>query len=147
MISKVIVVLSIIFLFGCVENKTPLIFKKESDKNIIRTCNVTESTLLPFEHISFCNNLNINSKFNFDEFGNVKIYEKENDTKYCNSTQSYWIDSIELNFFEYDFSFGYELKKLTRDSLIIYNKYQINTQIDTGIIIKLVKVEPNSIKN
>ncbi|WP_288955688.1 hypothetical protein [uncultured Polaribacter sp.] len=80
---------------------------------------LTKSNFLPFEHPSFCEKMGLNSVFEFDEYGILKVYENRKTTRNCNEYQIFWIDGKELVVFEYDIGFTYEIIKLTSDSLQI----------------------------
>jgi hypothetical protein len=128
--------------------------------DLIGNWKVVESNLLPFEHISFCKDLGINSIFNFNESGILKIYKDHETNRHCNEKQLFWTDSLKLIIFEYDVGFDYDIIKLDDDSLILRNYwypdwiYNESTILDTmvefkdeykelnqtGIIIKLTKI-------
>ncbi len=63
--------------------------------------------------------MGLNSVFEFDEYGILKVYENRKTTRNCNEYQIFWIDGKELVVFEYDIGFTYEIIKLTSDSLQI----------------------------
>lgn len=63
--------------------------------------------------------MGLNSIFEFDEYGILKVYENDKTKRNCNDYQKFWIDETELIAFEYDVGFPYEILKLTSDSLII----------------------------
>ncbi len=148
----------ILFLAACKSDRKQSPIRTKGGESIIGKWKVINSNFSPFEHISFCEKLDIGSIFEFDKNGSIKVYQNENDKMNCNQTQSFWVDSSGLNIFEYDFSFKYELLKLNKDSLIIKTyevpKYffkklveQGKTENDTtreiqknGIIIKLSKL-------
>lgn len=132
----------------------------ELTKSLIGEWKVVESNLLPFTHISFCNDLGINSIFEFNKDGSLKVYRKIFDICNCNWEQSFWTDSLNLVIFEHDVGYTYEILKLKNDTLILKNthlpdelyKNRENIQ-DTielkesykglekdGIIIKLTKI-------
>jgi len=93
--------------------------KTEQNEKLIGKWKVTHSNFLPFEHISYCEKLELNSVFEFDQYGILKIYENEKTRRNCNKDQIFWIEKNELIIFEYDFGFPYELIKLTTDTLQI----------------------------
>ena len=66
--------------------------------------------------------MELNSIFEFDEYGVLRVYENEQTKQNCNDYQKFWIDGTELIAFEYDVGFPYEILKLTSDSLIIKSK-------------------------
>lgn len=128
--------------------------------DLIGRWKVVESNLLPFEHISFCKDLGINSIFDFNESGILKIYKDQETNQHCNEKQLYWTDSLKLIIFEYDVGFDYDILKLDNDSLILRNYwypdwiYNESTILDsiiefkdeykelkqTGIMTKLTKI-------
>ncbi|WP_159038659.1 hypothetical protein, partial [Brumimicrobium mesophilum] len=116
-------ILSIVFiltLLSCDFPKKPeKLPKTEQYEKLIGKWKVIESNFLPFEHISFCEKLELNSIFEFDEYGILKVYENEKTKRNCNEYQIFWIDGNELVIFEYDVGFPYEIIKLTSDSLQI----------------------------
>lgn len=114
-----IIVLILIF-FSCDFSKKPeKLPKTEQYEKLIGKWKVTKSNFLPFEHISYCKKLELNSIFEFDEYGILKVYENEKTQQNCNEYQIFWIDGNELVIFEYDVGFPYEIIKLTLDSLQI----------------------------
>ncbi len=93
--------------------------KTEQYEKLIGKWKVTKSNFLPFEHPSYCEEIGLNSIFEFDEYGILKVYENHKTERNCNDYQKFWIDGTELIAFEYDVGFPYEILKLTSDSLII----------------------------
>ena len=93
--------------------------KTEQYEKLIGKWRVTNSNFLPFEHISYCEKLEINSVFHFDEYGILKVYENDKKRRNCNQDQIFWIKDNDIIVFEYDFGFPYEIIKLTSDSLQI----------------------------
>jgi len=63
--------------------------------------------------------MQLNSIFEFNEYGILRVYENEETERNCNDYQKFWIDGTELIAFEYDVGFPYKILKLTSDSLII----------------------------
>lgn len=80
---------------------------------------VTKSSFLPFEHPSYCEKIGLNSIFEFDEYGILKVYENDKTNRNCNRSQKFWILENELIAFEYDVGFPYEILKLTSDTLVL----------------------------
>lgn len=91
--------------------------KTKQYSQLIGKWKVINSSFLPFEHISYCDRLEVNSIFVFDKFGTITVYENESSKNNCNQNQSYWIENDKLNIFEYDFVFTYDVLKLTSDTL------------------------------
>ncbi|NRD20953.1 hypothetical protein HNV08_12925 [Winogradskyella eckloniae] len=96
--------------------------KTEQYEKLIGKWKVTHSNFLPFEHPSFCERMELNSIFEFDEYGILRVYLNKKTKQNCNDYQKFWIDGTELIAFEYDVGFPYEILKLTSDSLIIKSK-------------------------
>ncbi|MGY5353485.1 hypothetical protein [Wenyingzhuangia sp. IMCC45467] len=114
------VIILIFSLLSCNNSKkTEKLPKTEKYEKLIGKWKVIKSNFLPFEHISFCEKLNLNSIFEFDEYGVLNVYENEKYRQNCNENQTFWIEGNELVIFEYDFGFSYEIIKLTSDSLRI----------------------------
>ena len=115
-------ILNILFIFfiffNCDFSKKPEKLPKTKEyEKLIGRWKVTESNFLPFEHPSFCEKLELNSIFEFDQYGVLKVYENEKNKHNCNDYQIFWIEKNELIVFEYDVGFPYEIIKLTNDSL------------------------------
>ncbi len=124
---------------------------------------VVESSLLPFEHISYCEKLGLNSIFEFIRPDIIRVYSHDSAVA-CNGIQKFGIRSDTLGVRENDFIFQYKLLKLTTDSLIIYsnriptyfykegrsyNKFGVDNDTlkiirEKGITIKLVKIDNGS---
>jgi hypothetical protein len=79
---------------------------------------VLNSTVLPFEHISYCDKLNLNSVFEFKKDRTLNVYEKL-EGKTCTKDQTYKVRGMKLVILEWDVAFEYEIKKLTSDTLQI----------------------------
>lgn len=80
---------------------------------------VYKSDYLPFEHISYCENLNVNSIFEFKSDNILKVYTNANDTENCNQKQTYKLYENKINILEDDMLFDYEIIKKSKDTLII----------------------------
>ena len=112
-------ILLLAFFWGCRNNSIEDQNGDEIPAAIVGTWIVCKSNVLPFEHISFCEKLGINSVFEFDQQGNIRVYESQEQKENCNQSQTFWVDSLGLNIFEYDFSYNYKVLKLTSDSLVL----------------------------
>jgi hypothetical protein len=138
-------------LFGCSTNQS------KQTRLLVGEWKVISSTILPFEHDSFCKKLNLNTKFVFKANGGVEVYMSDSVLENCNGYQKFNADSAKIKFIEGDMAFFYELIKLTDDSLIFRNpnipgylfdnKFQssrndsiIRTIKREGIIVKLAKL-------
>ena len=142
-----IFVLSIFVFFGCknrTENRTENgIEQKETNDWIIGKWKVTSSDFLPFEHISYCENLNINSIFEFSENGNLKVYTSENDKKNCNETQSYRVEKNKIVILEFDMLFEYEIISKSNNELKLRITHFPNSMYDK---IKLTETELENVR-
>ena len=142
-----IFILSIFVFFGCknrTENGTENgIEQKETNDWIIGKWKVTNSDFLPFEHISFCENLDINSIFEFSENGNLKVYTSENDKKNCNETQSYRVEKNKIVILEYDMLFEYEIISKSNSELKLRITHFPNSMYDK---IKLTETELENVR-
>lgn len=143
---KIILKIVVIFFFVAVFifiglsflNKYERVPKTEEYENLIGKWKVVHSTFIPFEHISFCKELELNSIFQFSKYGVLRIFESDNTRRNCNQFQNFWISGKELVVFEYDVPFSYEILKLSSDTLQLKNK-----RIPHGL---LEKMEPQSIE-
>ena len=156
---KTLIIILFLALSGCNLFQKEELPKTDIYKKMIGKWKVVNSSFLPFEHRSYCEKLSLNSIFNFDKYGTLKIYENQTSDENCNDIQSYWIECDKLIVFEYDVGFDYEILKLTKDSLILktnnvpeylYSEENKNTKSDlnskevkniqeNGIIITLTK--------
>lgn len=114
-----IISLILTFLSCDFSNKQEKLPKTDQYEKLIGKWKVTKSNFLPFEHPSFCEKLELNSIFEFDEYGILRVYENGKSNRNCNNSQKFWIDGTELIAFEYDVGFPYQIIKLTADSLVI----------------------------
>ncbi len=140
-----IFILSFFTFFGC-KNRTENITEigiEQSGKNdwIIGKWKVTNSDYLPFEHISFCENLNINAIFEFSDNGNLKVYSSENDKKNCNETQSYRVEKNKIVILENDMLFEYEIISKSKSKLKLRVTHFPNSMYDK------VKLTENELEN
>ena len=161
-IKPVLMLILILTLISCNFSKKPeKLPKTEQYEKLIGKWKVTNSNFLSFEHISYCEKLELGSIFEFNEYGELKIYKNRTEKRNCNGNQNFWIDKNEIIVFESDFGFPYEIIKLTPDSLKIktervpkylYEKMTIQNAIEftnekiefikeNGIIITLEKTK------
>lgn len=150
----IITAFMLLLIFGCMNSKTQIL---ESSSNMLNgKWEVIESSFAPFEHVSFCEKLEIGSIFSFGREGSLKVYNN-GDSKNCNGEQFYELDSNLIQIQEWDMLFNYELEKLVSDTMIfrirripshIYETENISTilsspiyqgLIDDGIKVTLVK--------
>jgi hypothetical protein len=151
--------LLITLFFACNSNRASRKLSS-STQSIIGKWEVVDCNVLPFEHISYCEKLNLNSIYEFESTGELKVFENDSSKINCNQTQTFWVDSVGLNIFEYDFTFTYDLLKLSSDSLVlrtwtlpkylseeIWKTHSIDYENDTtrkikrdGIIIRLKRL-------
>ncbi|MCI2230448.1 hypothetical protein MC378_14810 [Polaribacter sp. MSW13] len=119
-VKPVLILILILTLLSCNFSKKPeKLPKTEQYEKLIGKWKVINSNFLPFEHISYCEKLELNSIFEFNEYGELKIYKNRTEKRNCNGNQKFWIDKNEIIVFESDFGFPYEILKLTSDSLKI----------------------------
>lgn len=85
---------------------------------IVGKWQVQNSTVLPFEHISYCKELNLNSIFEFKGDKSLNVYE-ELEGELCTKDQSYNVKDGKLNIIEWDMLFSYEIRTLNSDTLIL----------------------------
>lgn len=114
LISSIIILTICLVISSCsfgVNRKT-----SESQNELIGKWAVINSTLLPFEHISYCDTLGIGAIFDFKSTGDLDVFYK-NKKKSCNKEQSFELDSNYIVFQEWDMFFKYEIVKLNADSL------------------------------
>ena len=108
---------------GCdLSEKPEKLPKTEQYEKLIGKWKLKKSNFLPFKHPSFCEyieKLELNSTFEFDEYGILKVYEKGKNKKNCNQLQAFWIEKNELVLFDAHVGYRYEIIKLTSDSLRI----------------------------
>jgi hypothetical protein len=89
---------------------------------------LNESELSPSTVPSFCDSLYAGTKFYFKPNGTFDIYAKDSISK-C-GTYSYKIWEDKISFTEYDMVMGFNIIKLTSDSLIITSTYVPNNNWD-----------------
>jgi hypothetical protein len=158
----ILITVLILTFFSCNFSKKPeKLPKTEQYEKLIGKWKVIESNFLPFEHISYCEKLELNSIFEFNEYGELKIFKNGAEKRNCNGNQIFWIKKNEIIIFESDFGFPYEIVKLTSDYLqikteripkFLYKNMTIQNAIDftsdkieyiekNGIIITLKKIK------
>ncbi|ESU18453.1 hypothetical protein FCR2A7T_29350 [Flavobacterium cauense R2A-7] len=128
---KILLITFSILFFGC--NETKKIEKESLETNLSKQNTdswvygkwvIYNSDLLPFSHPSFCDELNLNSVFEFKNDGEINIYNSENQK--CNKDQTYRIFENEIDIKEYDMVFTYEILKKSNDSLVLIRKHLRN---------------------
>lgn len=119
--SKSLFFLLSLFLISCNYSAVGTAVRPDttSYRNIIGKWEVRDASILPFEHVSYCRNLNIGCVFEFDKYGVLLVYESLNARENCNQKQSYWVDDKELTMFESDMFWSYDILTLSKDSLKI----------------------------
>jgi hypothetical protein len=90
--------------------------EKKSESPINGKWKVINSTILPFEHISYCDKLELNSVFEFKTDGKLNVFESL-DGKKCTKDQTYKVRGNKLGILEWDMAFDYEIMKLSTDTL------------------------------
>ena len=115
-------IIILIALIGCnSENKKPdsgqtETAEKEINSPIVGKWKVINSTVLPFEHISYCDKLELNSVFEFKADQTLNVYES-NDGKICTKDQTFKVRGKTLEILEWDMLFDYEIESLNSDTL------------------------------
>lgn len=111
---------------------------------------VVNASVEPFEHISYCKKLYVNSVFEFEQNKRLNVYDKLNG-EICTKDQVYKIVGEELSILEWDMVFAYDIRKLTSDTLIftierIPSYFWDNANLNDSIIHKNIKhIEENGI--
>jgi hypothetical protein len=112
-----------LFLTSCSpnqENESDLrksdITEVKRERNVYGKWQVVNSTHLPFEHISYCENLNLNSIFEFKKDQTLEVYEAEN-SETCTKDQTFKVIGTKLQIIEWDMVFDYEIQILNNDTL------------------------------
>jgi len=154
---KRIMILFCLILLSCNGQKRQELPKTELYKNLIGKWKVIESNITPFEHISYCDKLDLLSIFEFDKYGVLRVYENEKNKNNCNEYQTFKIEDSKINIWEHDFGFDYQILKLDSDSLILktdrilsyqyeskelkdFNNKIIDSISEKGMIIKMIKI-------
>ena len=127
------------FLLNCINNEKRQISSSEKlritgDTIIIGKWIVVKSSKLPFEHASYCYELNLNCVFEFGEFGNLNVYEELNKGR-CTRKQTYKVVDTILGITESDMFFKYTIETITSDTLRL-NLYETK--------LTLIKIENDS---
>ncbi len=120
--KHVFYILLLAIFLGCKsENKgsdvgKTVISEKKSKSLINGKWKVINSTVLPFEHISYCEKLELNSVFEFKTDQTLNVY-KSPKGKACTKDQTFKVRGKKLEILEWDMIFDYEIMKLTSDTL------------------------------
>ena len=119
---------------------------------------VINSTVLPFEHISYCKKLELNSVFEFKKDRTLKVYEKLNG-KSCTKDQTFKVRGKKLVIIGWDMIFEYDIVELNTETLKLkikrtpsyfwtesnLNDEEITKKLDeikeSGIILTLEKIK------
>lgn len=157
-------ILVLTILLGCKsENKKSNFGKttnteKKSESPINGKWKVINSTILPFEHISYCDKLELNSVFEFKIDGKLNVFESL-DGKKCTKDQTFKVRGKKLGILEWDMAFEYEIMELTVESMKLkikrtpsyywtesnLNDEKIKTELEeikeNGIILTLEKIK------
>jgi hypothetical protein len=157
-------ILVLTILLGCKsENKKSNFGKttnteKKSESPINGKWKVINSTILPFEHISYCDKLESNSVFEFKIDGKLNVFESL-DGKKCTKDQTFKVRGKKLGILEWDMAFEYEIMELTVESMKLkikrtpsyywtesnLNDEKIKTELEeikeNGIILTLEKIK------
>ena len=96
--------------------------KVKSEKEVITESpingkwKVINSTILPFEHISYCDKLELNSVFEFKKDRTLNVHETVNG-KTCTKDQTFKVRGKKLMILEWDMVFEYNILELTSETL------------------------------
>lgn len=113
-VKSCILIIFVVFLY---RQDTPYFkYFEQADSPIIGVWEVVESENLPFEHISFCEELYLGTKFVFDYLGRVYVF-KQGRKRYCNKEQFYYFRDSIVEISEYDMSFPYQILRLDQETL------------------------------
>jgi hypothetical protein len=116
--KRITYILILVIFFGCKSENKKLNSQKEviTESPINGKWKVTNSTVLPFEHISYCDKLELNSVFEFKEDRTMNVYETVNG-KICTKDQTFKVQGKKLEILEWDMIFDYEILELTSETL------------------------------
>ena len=78
---------------------------------------VVHSNQVPFEHISFCEKLYLNSIYEFRKDHTLYVYENLESQACIDGAQTFKLEKDKIEFFEYDMLFEFDLLILERDSI------------------------------
>ena len=138
-------ILAIILLLGSCKNTSSNVLDNTNSK-LNGKWLVVKSSFVPFEHISYCEKLEIGSIFNFEDNGKLIVFnngEKIN----CNQEQFFELDSNKVRIQEWDMFFTYEIEKLNSDTLVFIIKripsYIFEDSIDIAITSEIKIDDPN----
>ena len=120
-----IVLIGFVF-YMCQQDKPYFEYFEQTDSPIIGVWEVYESANIPFEHISYCEELNVGTKFVFDYLGRLYVFKKEK-KRYCNKEQIYIFNDSIIEIIEYDMPFNYQITRLDSDTLNLYFFYDDNS--------------------
>jgi|TARA_B110000240_G_C13287335_1_gene362722 hypothetical protein len=158
--KRITYILILVIFFGCKSENKKVNTEKEAitESPINGKWKVINSTILPFEHISYCKKLELNSVFEFKKDRTLSVYETING-KTCTKNQTFKVRGKKLEIFEWDMIFDYEIMELTAESLKLkikrtpsyywtesnLNDEKIKTELEeikeNGIIITLEKIK------
>lgn len=97
--------------------------EKNVSSKIVGRWKTIDSEIIPFGHISYCENLRLNSVFEFKDDGKLGVYINEKALTPCNGEQTYKMRGKQLQIVEDDMIFDYVVPKLTVDSLVLIIKH------------------------
>ena len=112
-----------VFLLSCSNGAKKELPETEEYTNLIGQWTVTASDFSPFEHLSYCTSLGVDSVFDFDKYGLMKVYGDQQTNEACSENQKYWIKKDKLVIFEDDFGFDYKIVSLTTDKMILHTDH------------------------
>ena len=123
LILKYLYISLTILLISCSNGAKNELPKTEEYNNLIGQWTVTASDFSPFEHLSYCNKLGVDSVFDFDKYGMIRVYDHQDTKEACNQDQKYWIKDDKLVIFEDDFGFDYKIISLTSNNMILHTDH------------------------
>lgn len=116
-------IFALFFLLSCGAENAKIENSREprsENHAIVGSWIVTGSNIIPFDHISFCKDISLNSVFEFDENGCLRVVDSKTGA-YCNTeiSQSYHVKGNVLKMSECDMLFEYKIQKLNSDTLVL----------------------------
>lgn len=107
------------FMFSCKSTLENGIEKTETNEWITGKWKVKNADLLPFEHISFCKKLDVNSIFEFTKNGVLKVYYSKSEQEHCNQNQNFSIENNRIVVKEDDMRSDYDIISKSKSELVL----------------------------
>lgn len=143
---KNLLVVIFLMLLSCDSFQKRRLLKTEEYKHLIGTWEVTESSLVPFEHRFNCKKLDLHAIFSFNKRGDLDVYENEESRINCNVVQLFEINDNALILSGLEATSTYEILKLTENTLILktdvvpfYFYNEENIKNDSGLYSKQIE--------